>query len=486
MAPPHTYIAFATQATISSVKQSKTNVTPCLHRTRAPRQNTIEVIIISDAVYELMNEWCIYIVLYCVLFDTQSAYNHVGGGLSSTTTSVQHPFGWCDGCYRTTTVRSPHTSYRWRGERVIEPIKCMLSPHTSYRWRGERVIEPIKCMLSLYTSYRWRGERVIEPIKCMLSPHTSYRWRGERVIEPIKCMLSPHTSYRWRGERVIEPIKCMLSPHTSYRWRGERVIEPIKCMLSPHTSYRWRGERVIEPIKWMLSPHTSYRWRGERVIEPIKCMLSPHTSYRWRGERVMEPIKWMGIIRRPWLTRASGGNLASAPGLHWMHRGYTGCTGVTLDLASLHRRLNGTTNPWQKTPATFYLWHADTNFLLFQRLLYRIQCRQTNQSHLGVWSQAFSTPWVLSSAGKLIRSDIYMGPTSCIIVPQMFSSLIFYPSSLSFCRSAQLFTECSLSSMSGVDTPLTADWLHICFGTRPRLSFLKHFWKMTNPTFNKY
>ncbi len=47
----------------------------------------------------------------------------------------------------------------------------------------------------------------------------SYRWRGERVMEPIKCMRSPHTSYRWRGERDIEPIKWMRSPHTSYRWR---------------------------------------------------------------------------------------------------------------------------------------------------------------------------------------------------------------------------------------------------------------------------
>ncbi len=90
----------------------------------------------------------------------------------------------------------------------------------------------------------------------------------------------------------------------------------IKCIRSPHTSYRWRGERVIEPIKSMHSPHTSYRWRGERVIEPIKSMRSPHTSYRWRGERVIEPIKWMGIIRRPRLTRASGGNLARTPGLH--------------------------------------------------------------------------------------------------------------------------------------------------------------------------
>ncbi len=28
-----------------------------------------------------------------------------------------------------------------------------------------------------------RRESVIETIKCMRSPHTSYRWRGERVIE---------------------------------------------------------------------------------------------------------------------------------------------------------------------------------------------------------------------------------------------------------------------------------------------------------------
>ncbi len=131
----------------------------------------------------------LYSALLCIVVHPKHFI--IRGGLSSTTTSVR----------TTAPVLSPHTSYRWRGERVIEPIKCMLSPHTSYRWRGERVIEPIKCMLSPHTSYRWRGERVIEPIKCMRSPHTSYRWRGERVIEPIKCMRSPHTSYRWRGER---------------------------------------------------------------------------------------------------------------------------------------------------------------------------------------------------------------------------------------------------------------------------------------------
>ncbi len=77
-----------------------------------------------------MNEWCIYIALLCIVVNpkcfTIMCGCGWGGGLSSTTTSVQHPLGWCDGCHRTTVpVRSPHTSYRWRGERVIEPIKRM-------------------------------------------------------------------------------------------------------------------------------------------------------------------------------------------------------------------------------------------------------------------------------------------------------------------------------------------------------------------------
>ncbi len=95
-----------------------------------------------------MNEWMMHLYsAFCVLLYTQSALQSCGGGLFSTTTSVQHTLGWCDGCHRTTApVRSPHTSYRWRGERVIEPIKCMHSPHTSYRWRGERDREPIKWM----------------------------------------------------------------------------------------------------------------------------------------------------------------------------------------------------------------------------------------------------------------------------------------------------------------------------------------------------
>ncbi len=121
-----------------------------------------------------MNEWCIYIAIYCVLLYTKSALQScVGGGggdLSSTTTSVQHPLGWCDGCHRTTApVRSPHTGYRWRGESHSANQVYALTK-TSYRWRGERDIDPIKCMLSPKPATGGEEERDIDPIKCMLSP----------------------------------------------------------------------------------------------------------------------------------------------------------------------------------------------------------------------------------------------------------------------------------------------------------------------------
>ncbi len=67
--------------------------------------------------------------------------------------------------------------------------------------------------------------------------------RGERDIEPIKCMRSPHTSYRWRRERDIEPIKCMCSPHTSYMWRGERDRANQVYALTTHQLQVERRER---------------------------------------------------------------------------------------------------------------------------------------------------------------------------------------------------------------------------------------------------
>ncbi len=42
----------------------------------------------------------------------------------------------------------------------------------------------------------------------------------------------------------------------------------------------------------------------------------------------------------------------------------------------------------------------------------------------------------------------------------------------------------ALSSISCLDTPLTVNWLQVCFGTRLRLSLIKCFWKTAYPAFN--
>ncbi len=52
--------------------------------------------------YEWMN-----IALYCVLLFTQSALQSCGG-ISWTTTSVQHPLGWCDGCHKGASALTTH------------------------------------------------------------------------------------------------------------------------------------------------------------------------------------------------------------------------------------------------------------------------------------------------------------------------------------------------------------------------------------------
>ncbi len=77
----------------------------------------------------------------------------------------------------------------------------------------------------------------------------------------------------------------------------------------------------------MRSTHTSYRWRGALTTHQLQVerreshranqvyALNTH-QLQVEREREMVPIKWMGIIRRPWWIRASGGNLARIPGLH--------------------------------------------------------------------------------------------------------------------------------------------------------------------------
>ncbi len=80
-----------------------------------------------------LNVQCIIIIIiicyiYLALFWVLKALYIEGGGVSSSTTSVQHPPGWCDGSHIAPepppTHTHTHTRYRWRGDwcGVIESI----------------------------------------------------------------------------------------------------------------------------------------------------------------------------------------------------------------------------------------------------------------------------------------------------------------------------------------------------------------------------
>ncbi len=134
----------------------------------------------------------------------------------------------------------------------------------------------------------------------------------------------------------------------------------------------------------------------------------------------------------------------------------------------------------------------------FQRSLYRVQCRQTlavaarrarcrhgvthlsrrNEANLGIRSQAFRS---LSSLQRWKGDPIF---TRVLLLALSFCRCFLL---LFFIRRLYLsvtWLGCSLNALSSISWALTADWLQVCFGTRPRLSFLKRFWKITYPTFN--
>ncbi len=98
-------------------------------------------------IYEWMDEWImhIYSVLLCIAVHLKRFTIMCvcgGGGLSPQPPPVCSIH--LDDATAATGQRhqyTHHTPATGGEERVIEPIKWMLSPHTSYRWRGKRVIK---------------------------------------------------------------------------------------------------------------------------------------------------------------------------------------------------------------------------------------------------------------------------------------------------------------------------------------------------------
>ncbi len=174
--------------------------------------------------------------MYCCT--PKALYNHVGGGGVS---PQPPPVCSIHLDYATAATgqrhQCAHHTPATGGERESHRTnQVYASPHTSYRWRGESAIEPIKCMRSPPPATGGERERVTEPIKWMHSPHQLQVERREsHRANQVYALTTP--SYRWRGESH-RANQWMRSPHNQLQVERREIIEPIKCMRSPHTSYR--------------------------------------------------------------------------------------------------------------------------------------------------------------------------------------------------------------------------------------------------------
>ncbi len=87
-------------------------------------------------------------------------------------------------------------------------------------------------------------------------------------------------------------------------------------------------------------------------------------------------------------------------------------------------------------------------------------------------------------------SDIYVGPASCPVITLLFNILFLWYFPLLFLNFQfslsivdLLISVCALKlsalfSLSLQDTPLTADWLQVCFGTQSNTAFKRVFQKL--------
>ncbi len=109
-----------------------------------------------------------------------------------------------------------------------------------------------------------------------------------------------------------------MSFHTCWTSLNEWMNEWMMHLYSAFLCIAVHPKRFT--IMWGVSPQPppvcSIHLDDATAATGQRRQCAHHTPATGGEERVIEPIKWMGIIRRRWLTRASGGNFARTPGLH--------------------------------------------------------------------------------------------------------------------------------------------------------------------------
>ncbi len=116
----------------------------------------------------------------------------------------------------------------------------------------------------------------------------------------------------------IQKICILLYVHNIY-WMNELCIYiALYCvLLYTQSTLQSCGGSLLNHHQCAASTRMM-RWlpqdNGARALTTHQLQVERRERFLSSG--YFYTIKWMGIIRRPWLTRASEGNLARTPGLH--------------------------------------------------------------------------------------------------------------------------------------------------------------------------
>ncbi len=142
------------------------------------------------------------------------------------------------------------------------------------------------------------------------------------MIEPFSVdtlfeMLWEDNKCHSKLKGIILLYILLLIPYNIYNWMNEWMNEwsiyiALYCVLL----YTQSALQSYEGVSLQPPPVCSIHLDDATAATGQWRQCAHHTPATGGEEREIEPIKWMKIIGRPWLTRASGGNLARTPGLH--------------------------------------------------------------------------------------------------------------------------------------------------------------------------
>ncbi len=193
-----------------------------------------------------------------------------GGGVCPQPPPVQHPLGWCDGCHRTMSpVRSPHTSYWWRGERVIEPIKWMEIIRrlwlTRAQWREFGQDTRVTPLLFTRSAMGFLMTAESQDLGLTSHPKDGAFWQYSRFLPRLSSAPTHLRLVRWWSS----------GPNIRWKLRLCWWLSPLQC-VSCHSYYhalQWAWFALVlkllsSSLHWWMQPASFVHFLWSNI--PVK------------------------------------------------------------------------------------------------------------------------------------------------------------------------------------------------------------------------